>query len=338
MISVASPLAGWLTITPNGYWGAPRPNRGGTHYGLDFATPKGAPVYSATDGTIENIGFDRPVAEGGGGGGNFVTVRTVDRDGTPYQFQYMHLERVTATQGQGVKQGTQIGTAGASGTTHEDAPHLHLQIRRVDTKTGDRPQINPAPLFEHLLAHNEGRAQKPAERRSVAAFAVPIAAGAGLLALALADVETSDGALGDLYCTAEEYTAAAKAVGALHGIMANAPPPVQARYKGEVNALLSTWNTYEKQRADSFLARLNPAFLCNFKTLGQQAEQIATRIAAESNQAAPSTNQQLQPGAADRLADTATQAIKAVGIGAGALLLFELFQTISSNSRQRQGA
>lgn len=326
MIAVAPPLRGTLQITPNGYWGAARPNRNGIHHGIDFAAPQGAPVLSATDGIVEAVAYDRPVAEGGGGGGNYVTVRTQDSDGTPYQFQYMHLSGASVQKGQAVKKGTQIGTAGATGTTHEDAPHLHLQIRRVDAN--DRPQVNPTPLFEHLLAGASS------SRRTVATFAVPaLAAGAGLLVLALGDVETSDGALGDLYCTAEEYTAAAKAVGALHGIMGNAPPAVQARYKGEVNALLSTWNTYEKQRADSLLARLNPAFLCNFKTLGQQAEQIAAHIAGESNQAAPTTNQQLQPGTTDRITDTATKTIKAVGMGAGALLLFELFQNLSSRRR-----
>jgi len=103
-------------------------------------------------------------------------------------------------------------------------------------------------------------------------------------------------ALGDVVCSAAEYTAAANAVGNMHNLFSAAAADVQDRFRSVVNNLLATWNTYEQGLTDHWYNR-NPVYLCNFKALGTQAENLAAQIATASNQAVPARDPQLQPNA-----------------------------------------
>jgi hypothetical protein len=60
----------------------------------------------------------------------------------------------------------------------------------------------------------------------------------------------------------------------------------------------------------------------------------SARIAAESNQAAPTVNPELQPGAGDKITKAAETAIKAVGLGLAAVIGIEAFGALQ-RSRAR---
>lgn len=132
-----SPIARGAVITPHGAYMVSREaarGAGAIHKGVDLRVDHGEPVLAALGGTVR-VGFDKPVAEGGGGGGNFVGVRS-----GAYELMYMHLGTVTVTNGQTVSQGQQLGTGGASGARHPGA-HLHFEIRRPEG--GERNNIDP---------------------------------------------------------------------------------------------------------------------------------------------------------------------------------------------------
>ena len=70
--ALSAPVAGVVKLTPHGYFGAARPLRKGVHMGIDLAAAEGAPIYAAAAGRVARTGFDPPVSQGGGGGGNYV--------------------------------------------------------------------------------------------------------------------------------------------------------------------------------------------------------------------------------------------------------------------------
>lgn len=102
-------------------------------------------------------------------------------------------------------------------------------------------------------------------------------------------------ALGDVVCTQSDRTAAGAAMQRLANMMNAAPAAVQASYKPQVNAVLSTWNQIETEFQGSTLAKWNPFVSCNYKTLAQQGDAIAAALAQATNQAAPVVTQ--LPGA-----------------------------------------
>lgn len=120
---LAAPLAHELQLTPNGYFGAPRPKRNGVHMGIDLQVSAGEAVYAAAAGVVARVGFDPPVSAGGGGGGNYVIVTT-----NGYELGYMHLASISVNAGDPIAAGAELGTAGATGTT-SSGPHLHLQAK-----------------------------------------------------------------------------------------------------------------------------------------------------------------------------------------------------------------
>ncbi len=96
------------------------------HAGVDFAAPKGTPIYAAGDGTVVQAGRN-------GGYGNYVRIR---HNGT-YQTAYAHMTRFAkkTRKGARVKQGQIIGYVGSTGRS--TGPHLHYEV----LKNGR--QINP---------------------------------------------------------------------------------------------------------------------------------------------------------------------------------------------------
>jgi len=156
---LAPPLPIPLVVTPHGAFGEPRPNRNGIHRGIDFAAPRGTPVLSALPGIVARTGFDKPVAEGGGGGGMFVIVQSLgfdpDAPENPealmnhfYETGYMHLDRIDVDKGAGIQAGQQLGQVGSSGTK-DGAVHLHFELRHVKGPNTpvERRTFDPAPLF-----------------------------------------------------------------------------------------------------------------------------------------------------------------------------------------------
>jgi murein DD-endopeptidase MepM/ murein hydrolase activator NlpD len=101
------------------------------HTGIDFAAPRGTPVFAAASGTIEFIGWS------GGpkvGYGKLVIVR----HNSAYQTGYAHLNgfRSGLQRGSKVRQGEVIGYVGSTG--YSTGPHLHYEVIKNGIK------INPA--------------------------------------------------------------------------------------------------------------------------------------------------------------------------------------------------
>lgn len=94
------------------------------HKGIDFAAPRGTPIYAAGNGTIQYAGRK-------GAYGNFVLIR----HNANYSTAYAHMNRIKTTKGRHVKQGQTIGYVGTTGRS--TGPHLHYEIRRSGR------QVNP---------------------------------------------------------------------------------------------------------------------------------------------------------------------------------------------------
>ena len=99
------------------------------HKGVDFAAPRGTPVYAAGNGTIRQIGWN-------GGYGNYIRIR----HNNEYDTAYGHLNRFARNmkRGRRVKQGQVIAYVGSTGRS--TGPHLHFEI----LKNG--AQMNPVKV------------------------------------------------------------------------------------------------------------------------------------------------------------------------------------------------
>lgn len=88
------------------------------HYGIDYAAPRGTPVYSAADGIVRFSGVK-------GQYGNHIRIS----HGASYQTYYGHLHRIQhgIKPGAYVKQGQLIGTVGATGLA--TGPHLDYRMK-----------------------------------------------------------------------------------------------------------------------------------------------------------------------------------------------------------------
>ena len=96
------------------------------HRGIDFAAPKGTPIYAAGNGTIE-------IKKKNGAYGKYILIRHANR----FKTAYAHLSKYAKTSGK-VTQGQVIGYVGSTGRS--TGPHLHYEI----IKNGKR--INPKTL------------------------------------------------------------------------------------------------------------------------------------------------------------------------------------------------
>ena len=94
------------------------------HKGLDFAAPRGTPIYAAGNGVVEHAGNK-------GAYGKYVRIR----HNSDYSTAYAHMSRLNTKKGRRVKQGQVIGYVGTTGRS--TGPHLHYEILR------DKRQVNP---------------------------------------------------------------------------------------------------------------------------------------------------------------------------------------------------
>lgn len=87
------------------------------HRGVDFAAPRGTPIYAAGHGVIERASYY-------GAYGNFVQIK--HRNG--YQTRYAHMSRIARglARGKTVQQGSIIGYVGSTGRS--TGPHLHYEV------------------------------------------------------------------------------------------------------------------------------------------------------------------------------------------------------------------
>ena len=96
------------------------------HRGVDFAAPKGTPIYAAGDGSIEVKKYHKL-------NGKYIVIRHVNG----FKTFYLHLSKFAKTPGR-VKQGQIIGYVGSTGRS--TGPHLHYEIHK------NNKQINPQTL------------------------------------------------------------------------------------------------------------------------------------------------------------------------------------------------
>ena len=86
------------------------------HLGVDYGAPKGTPVRSVGDGSVEFSGWQN-------GYGNVVVVQ----HGNERSTLYAHLSRVDVKKGERIVQGQHLGAVGMTGWT--TGPHLHFEFR-----------------------------------------------------------------------------------------------------------------------------------------------------------------------------------------------------------------
>ena len=104
------------------------------HRGVDYAAPKGTPVYAAGKGKVVESSFSKP-------NGNFVFIQ----HGQTYMTKYLHLDQRKVKVGQSVSQGKVIGTVGSTG--YSTGPHLHYEFLvngvHQNPRTVELPKANP---------------------------------------------------------------------------------------------------------------------------------------------------------------------------------------------------
>ncbi len=99
------------------------------HKGIDFAAPRGTPIYAAGDGTIVKMG---PFSSYG----NYVRIR--HRSGLETAYAHMSGFKSGLHSGNRIKQGQVIGYVGTTGRS--TGPHLHYEILM------NNRQVNPASV------------------------------------------------------------------------------------------------------------------------------------------------------------------------------------------------
>lgn len=107
------------------------------HYGMDFSSPRGTPVYASGNGRVERA--DNTAT----GYGNHIVLD----HGYGYQSLYAHLYKYNVRPGQKVQRGDIIGFVGSTGRS--EGPHLHYEI----FKDGER--INPINFYYGNLTPEE---------------------------------------------------------------------------------------------------------------------------------------------------------------------------------------
>ena len=107
------------------------------HYGMDFSSPRGTPVYATGDGRVERAD-NRST-----GYGNHIRID----HGYGYTSLYAHLYKYNVRVGQKVQRGDVIGFVGSTGRS--EAPHLHYEIFK------DEERINPINFYYGNLSPEE---------------------------------------------------------------------------------------------------------------------------------------------------------------------------------------
>jgi murein DD-endopeptidase MepM/ murein hydrolase activator NlpD len=112
--------SGWPTVSRKltsgfGYRHDPFTGRSTFHAGVDISGDVGDPIYSAGEGKVKEVGFDRTR-------GNYIII--THRNGL--ESWYMHLSEIGVKTDERVKRGERIGEMGNSGRS--TGPHLHFQV------------------------------------------------------------------------------------------------------------------------------------------------------------------------------------------------------------------
>ncbi len=110
------------------------------HYGMDFTSPVGTPIYATGDGKVVEISGSAKSRVG------FGLMIKIDHD-FGYETVYGHLNSFNVKMGQDVKRGDIIAYVGNSGGT--TAPHLHYEVHKNGSP------VNPAFYYYKDLTPQE---------------------------------------------------------------------------------------------------------------------------------------------------------------------------------------
>ena len=109
------------------------------HRGVDYAAPRGTPVYASGDGKVVEAGYTKA-------NGNYVFIQ----HGQTYTTKYLHLNSKKVRSGQSVRQRQVIGTVGSTG--YATGPHLHYEFLvngvHRNPRTVALPKANPISKAE----------------------------------------------------------------------------------------------------------------------------------------------------------------------------------------------
>ncbi len=114
------------------------------HWGMDFTSPQGTPIYASGDGKVTRADNNSS------GYGKHIRID----HGYGYISLYGHLSQYNVREGQKIRRGDLIGFVGSTGRS--EAPHLHYEVWKDDER------INPinfyygsltAEEFENMLKH-----------------------------------------------------------------------------------------------------------------------------------------------------------------------------------------
>lgn len=111
------------------------------HYGLDFTSPIGTPIYATGDAYVE---YAIPSTEKASQGyGNVIILN----HSYGYKTLYAHMSRFNIKKGQKVKRGEIIGYVGSTGLS--TGPHLHYEVIK------DGQKVNPVNYLFNSLTPEE---------------------------------------------------------------------------------------------------------------------------------------------------------------------------------------
>src|SRR5690349_8907262 len=107
-------------LTYHGFWRVAGNPSSGRHPGVDFVASTGDPVIAAADGVVVQAGFEW-------GCGNGVSIEHRAQEAPLGWTLYCHFTEINVREGQTVKRGDVLGTAGTSGQTG-GIPHVHFGL------------------------------------------------------------------------------------------------------------------------------------------------------------------------------------------------------------------
>jgi murein DD-endopeptidase MepM/ murein hydrolase activator NlpD len=106
---------------------------------VDYAAPKGTPVYAAGDGKVIASGYNKY-------NGNYVFIQ----HGQTYTTKYIHLHKRKVRKGQTVRQRQVIGSVGSTGYSTGNHLHYEFLVNGVhrNPRTVKLPQAKPISASE----------------------------------------------------------------------------------------------------------------------------------------------------------------------------------------------
>jgi murein DD-endopeptidase MepM/ murein hydrolase activator NlpD len=107
------------------------------HRGIDYAAPRGTPIYAAGDGRVVKAGYSKA-------NGNYVFIQ----HGEQYVTKYLHLHKRSVKQGDRVRQKQIIGSVGSTG--YATGPHLHYEFLVNGVHRNPRTIVDKLPKAKSI--------------------------------------------------------------------------------------------------------------------------------------------------------------------------------------------